>query len=217
MVSQNHRNFVPRRAAKRTDVIRSKIAQILIENHGYLRTGDLPRHGLSKKHLASLVADGTLQRVKRGLYKSDQLDTEAYESFADVCRAVPRGVICLLSALAYHELSTINPGEIHLAVESKARVSLPEYPPVRLYYFYPKQFEAGIITVNHPRGSIRIYSAEKTVCDCLRLRGRIGTDLALEGLRGYLRRKDRDLMGLMTQAKLCRVESLLKKYVEAML
>lgn len=196
---------------------RSKVFQIIKQNHGYLRTCDLPRHGSAQRQLASLVADGTLQRIRRGLYKSTQFETEAHEALVDVCRAIPRGVICLLSALAYHELSTINPSEVHLAIEIKARISPPVYPPVRLYYFSPKQFEAGIQSVNHMRGSIRIYSAEKTVCDCLRLRNHIGMDLALEGLRSYLRRKDRDLVELMTQARICRVETLLKNYVVAML
>lgn len=195
----------------------SRLQELLNENHGYVRTKDLPQYGLARKQLATFVKEGTLYMVKRGLYKSTSTETEPFESFTDVAQAIPQGVICLESALNYYELSTTNPGLVHVAVENKTRVTLPEYPPVRLHFFAKKQYESGITEVSHPRGAFRIFAAEKTICDCLRQRSLVGNDLAMEALKDYLQRKDRNLEALMYYGRLGRVEKLLKNYLEAML
>lgn len=196
---------------------RLKLDRLLNENHGYLRTKDLPNYGLNRKQLALFVKDGTVCPIKRGLYKIELPDVTPFESFVDACRSIPQGVVCLSSALAYYDLSTINPGEVHLAIENRTRVGLPDYPPVRLHYFSQKQHEAGILQAEHSRGTFRIYSVEKTICDMIRLRSLTGVDLAVESLKSYLKRKDRNLERLLLYGKLGRVEKLLRSYLAVML
>lgn len=128
----------------------------------------------------------------------------------------PAGVICLLSALSYHELTTFNPSVISMSLRRGSRRPVIIYPPVDFYHFSPEQFEAGIYEVKIGGHKVRIYCPEKTVCDCFRYRNKLGLDVAKEGLTEYLKRKDHDLEKLMESAEVCRIKPLLSIWLSAL-
>ena len=135
----------------------------------------------------------------------------------DVFKIVPSGVLCLTSALAYYEFTTYNPWQYEIAIERTKKISLPDYPPIKLVYFSSKQLELGIIEVDIDGHTIRIYDMEKTICDCVRYRNKIGIDIVKEGIKEYLKRKDKDLNKLMKYAEVCRVQKTIKEYLEVLI
>lgn len=197
--------------------IENRIIDIIKSKKGYIKSKELEEEGISRKYLSELSRDGVITKIKRGLYKLSDMPAFEWESFVDVCNSIPNGVICLESALDYYELSTINPGQVFIAIDNNSKVKLPEYPPVKLYYFSKTQFMYAVEQVETSGGIIRIYSREKTICDCIRHRNKIGIDIVKEVVKNYLKRKDRDLEALMKCAKACRVEAILQKYLEVLI
>ena len=190
---------------------------VLRQHIGFARTRDFEQAGVGRWVLSALVKAGVIERVRHGLYRLPDAPALDHRDMVEACAAVPRGVVFLLSALSYYDLTTYNTWRVSLAVQSKAKVVLPQSPPIELHYLRPQYYELGVITLDLPAGRIRIYDREKTVCDCLRYRNRIGLDLALEGLKNYLRSPDRNTDKLLRYARLCRIEQLLRRYLEAML
>ena len=161
--------------------------------------------------------EGVVVRIKRGLYRLSEIPLISNQGFIDLARAVPEGVICLLSALSYYDLTTFNPSVISMAICRSTRKPKIEYPPVEFYYFSRKQFEAGIDRIKINSSTIRIYCMEKTICDCFRYRNKLGLDIAKESLSGYLKRKDRNLEKLLEYAEICRVKPLMQTWLNAMI
>lgn len=124
-------------------------------------------------------------------------------------------MICLISALAYHELTTQEPHEVHLALPRTARRPRLAYPPLRVYHFSDEAVRAGIDVHTVDGVAVRIYNAEKTLADCFKYRGKIGMDVVLEAIRAY-RRKQPRLQRILEYAKICRVERLMRPYLEAL-
>ena len=138
---------------------------------------------VSRVYLQRLVESGNLVRTARGLYSLAGDDFTETRDVLEVVARVPRGVLCLLSALRFHELTTQNPSEIWLAIERGQRVPKVENVPVRVFRFSPKVYEAGIETHKIEGAEIKVYSAAKTVADCFRYQREVGFDVALEALR----------------------------------
>ena len=128
---------------------------------------------------------------------------------------MPQSVICLISALAFHELTTQIPHEVHLALTRTSREPVLEYPPIRIYRFSKESFAAGIEIHFIDDVSVRIYSAEKTLADCFKFRNKIGLDVALESLRMYRARRRPELQKVLEFARICRVEKVVRPYLEA--
>jgi predicted transcriptional regulator of viral defense system len=161
--------------------------------------------------LLSYIEDkGIVIKVKNGLYRLADTPVISNQSFIDLACAVPEGVICLLSALSYHELNTFNSSIIYVAIHRKSWRPKIEYPPVEFYYFSKKQFEAGIDKIIIRGHKISIYCKEKTICDCFRYRNKLGIDIAKGGLSEYLKRKNRNLEKLLEYAEICRVKALME-------
>jgi len=137
-------------------------------------------------------------------------------NLAEVAKRVPNGVICLVSALAFHELTTQIPHYIWLAVERKARKPRIEYPPVRVFHFSGRVFTSGIESCRISHQTVRIYNAPKTIIDCFRWRKAVGLDVVLEAMREYLKRPDSSPSTLMEYAKICGMEKRVTPYLEAM-
>lgn len=194
-------------------VEQSKIIDLL-KRYGVVRPRDLAAHGLSRMALGRLVDAGQVERVTRGVYR---LPGEAitHASLAEVSRRVPRGVICLLSALELHELTTQLPHEVWLAIDVKQWPPSVEYPPVRLVRFSGAALSEGIEQHNIGGTEVRIYGAAKTVADCFKFRSKIGTDVALEALRDYRAKRKGTIDELWRFAKICRVATVMKPYLEA--
>jgi len=195
-----------------TDIYQ-RIRKIFKRNNGYAYTRDITQAGIHNVYLNALLYEGEIERIKRGLYRWVDMGESNNSTLVDVTLAIPKGVICLQSALSYYNLTTYNPWEVSVAIHRKHRVTLPEYPPVRLYYFTSKVFAAGIEEVQLGRHRIYIYSKEKTVCDCIRYRRQLGKDIIKEMMVEYLKSSNRNLELLMKYAEICGVTSEVENYI----
>ena len=194
-----------------------RIYKVFKKHNGFARTKNILSAGIHSRDIKRARDAGQIIRVKRGLYRLTNIPLISHQGFIDLAYVVPEGVICLLSALSYYELTTFNPSIISMAICRGSRRPKIEYPPVEFYYFSKKQFEAGINKIKIKGHEIRIYNPEKTICDCFRYRNKLGLDIAKEGLSEYLRRKDRNLEKLLEYAEICRIKPLLQTWLNAIM
>ena len=186
-----------------------------MNNDGFASSALLVENGISGDVIGRLTRSGAIVRVKRGLYRWHEADPSS--SLIEATRAVPEGIVCLLSAIAFHQLGTRVPRQIELAIHRDAnKPVLPDYPPIQLFYFSPLQYETGVMTVQVDDTDVRMYDPEKTLCDCARYRNKIGMDVFREAVAEYLRRPGRDIGKLLDYAKRLRVFSVIRPVVEAL-
>ena len=130
---------------------------------------------------------------------------------------VPKGVICLVSALAFHEMTTQVPHEVHLAVERGSKPPKLAYPPLRLFWFTSGAFAEGVESHTIDGVLVRVYCPEKTLADCFKYRRKIGLDVAIEALKRYRQSKKLDAKALLHFARICRVKEVMRPYLESVL
>lgn len=191
------------------------IVKYFREHKGYARMKDMKASGFQTRDIQKLVAARRNVKVKPGLYRLAEIHLGEANGLVEICLAMPKAVICLTSALAFHELTTFVPMSITFAIPRSDKPVKLSYPPNEAFYFSTDQYEVGIEHRETNAGQMRIYGPEKTVCDLFRFRHKIGEDLALEGLKEYLRRRSRDLNKLMKFADVCRVRGSVSQYVKA--
>jgi predicted transcriptional regulator of viral defense system len=160
---------------------------------------------------------GTVVRLSRGLYRLASLPTLGNPDLVSVALRVPHGVVCLVSALAFHEITTQIPHEVWLALTRDTERPRIEQPPVRIFRFKGDAFTQGIETHDVDGVDVRVYSPEKTLADCFKFRNRIGLDVAVEALNLWRQRGNVRVDELMGFARTCRVERVMRPYVEALL
>ena len=182
---------------------------------GILRTAEAIRAGIHPETLYSLLKDGTLERLSRGVLRIADGSPLSNPDLVKVATRIPTGVICLLSALSFHDLTTHVPHEVDIALPAGAEQPRMEHPPIRVYRFKGKAFTEGIATHSIDGVKVQIYSAEKTLADCFKFRNKIGTDTAVEALRLYRQRKKTKPDELVTFAAICRVKDIMRPYLEA--
>jgi predicted transcriptional regulator of viral defense system len=175
------------------------------------------RLGMSRKTLYAMRDAGALEQVSRGLYRLRGLPALASPDLVTIAKRIPQGVVCLISALAYHELTTQVPHEVYVALVKGAEAPRIDYPPVRLFWFSGAAFTEGIETRKVDGLSVRIYSAEKTIADCFKFRNKLGMDVVLEALKLWRDRRGRHVQALLAHARHCRVERVMRPYLEALL
>jgi predicted transcriptional regulator of viral defense system len=193
----------------------NKLIKFLEGHRGYARMADMKAAGIHTRDVANALAEGTIDKVKPGLYKLIEYEWDARSTLVDVCRANKAAVICLSSALEFHGLTTLNPSEITVAVPHNTDRFILRYPPIRVFYFPDTFYSPGMETIKTTAGTIKIYNREKTICDMFRYRNKLGLDLALEGLRAYLRLKEANIKVLADYAVLCHVKSVMIPYMRA--
>jgi len=170
---------------------------------------------ISRNVLAGLVRQGRLSRVERGIYLPENaMMTENY-SFQVASLKVPHGVICLLSALRFHHITTQLPSEVWLAIRQHSRIPVMNNPRARFVMLSENYYDYGIEEHNMDGVKVRVYSAAKTVADCFRFRNQIGLDVAMEALREGIRRKLFTISELMNAAKVCRTAKIITPYAES--
>ena len=161
-----------------------KITDYLKSSGGYARMKVLRAAGFQTREISDHVAAGLIERVKPGLYRlADLADNAEHAGLVDVCRAIPEGVICLVSALDYHGLTTFNPSEVYVAIPHGGKPPRMHYPPIKPFYFRERFYLPGIEKVSTPAGEIRIYGREKTVCDMFRYRRKLGEEIGRASCR----------------------------------
>jgi predicted transcriptional regulator of viral defense system len=194
------------------------MAKAVFRRHGgVLRTSEALRSGIHPRTLYAMRDAGVLERLSRGLYRITDLPPLGNPDLVAVALKVPAGVICLISALAYHELTTQIPHEVYLALPRGAEPPRLDHPPVRVFWFTGKAFTEGIDTPVLDGVAVRIYSAEKTLADCFKYRNKIGLDTAVEALKRYVISRRVRVDKLMAYARICRVEKVIRPYLEALL
>jgi predicted transcriptional regulator of viral defense system len=186
------------------------------QNGGILRMSEAIRAGISRRTLYSMLDRGIVERLTRGVYRLTSLPGLEAPDLLAVSTRIPNGVVCLISALAYHELTTQIPHAVDVAVARGAERPRIDYPPVNIYWFSGRAFESGIETPAIDGKLVRVYSAEKSIADAFKYRNKIGIEVALESLRSWRARGRSNLERLLEYGRICRVERVLRPYLEAM-
>lgn len=189
----------------------------LARKAGVLRPRDLAPHAIPRHYLRTAEEQGLIQRTSRGLYLPANAPLTEHHSLAEVAKRVPHGVICLLSALRFHNLGTQNPFEVWIAIGNKDRSPKSGSPALRVVRFSGNALEYGQARHVIEGVPVRITSIAKTVADCFKYRNKIGSDVALEALRDCLRRKKATPSAILEAARVSRVENVLRPYLEALL
>lgn len=194
---------------------RQKVIEVFRRAGGMLRTGQALRVGVHQRDLYALRDSGDLEVLSRGVYRLAELPPLADPDLVTVATRVPRAVIALISALHLHGLTTQIPHHVHVALPRGTAEPRLDWPPLRVYRMSGAMFTSGIETHQRDGVPIRVYGAAKTVADCFKFRSRIGMDVALEGLRTGLAGHKFTPAQIVRAARLCRVDAVMRPYLEA--
>jgi predicted transcriptional regulator of viral defense system len=181
---------------------------------GALRPRDLAERELPPEYLSQLARQGVLERIGRGLYRLADGEPGEHQSLVEACARVPHGVLCLLTALRYHELTTQAPAEIWMALEEHARYPAAPEIPLHIVRFSGDVFTTGIEEHLVDGVTVRVYGLEKTIVDCFKYRNKIGIDVAMEALREGWRARRINMTDLWHYAKIDRVTNVMRPYLE---
>lgn len=188
----------------------------LVRSRGLVRTRDLEAQGIPRVFLTRAVRHGQLERVGRGLYGLPGRTVSAHGTLAEAACRVPKGVVCLLSALRFHGLTTQAPFEVWMAIGNKAIAPTLDYPPLRIVRFSGAALTEGVEAHVVDGVTVRITSVAKTVADCFKYRNKIGLDVALEALREAWREKRVTSDDLWRCAEVCRVANVMRPYLDSL-
>jgi predicted transcriptional regulator of viral defense system len=196
--------------------IRAKEPAIeIIRRMGIVRPADLEIFGITRARLYSLVQKGLVERRGRGIYVARNHALTAEHALAQAAKLVPSGVLCMLTALRFHGLTTQSPAEVWIALQEKARKPRLDYPRLRIVRFSGAALTEGIEAHSVEGVNIRVYSAAKTVADCFKFRNKIGIDIAVEALRDFSRMHRGGATELARFARICRVTRVMQPYLDA--
>ena len=187
-----------------------------IRKLGLARPRELGRLGISRTRLLRLVRSGHVERRARGIYAVAGHTTTPMHALAQTAKRVPGGVLCLLTALRFHGLTTQSPAEVWMALPVKARRPRLDYPRLRLARFSPAALRTGVEVHRLEGVEVRVYSAAKTVADCFKYRHKIGIDVAVEALRDFTRKHRGGADELARCARICRVARVMQPYLDAL-
>jgi predicted transcriptional regulator of viral defense system len=195
-------------------LVTPKQALRVISKRQMVRLRNLAPQGITGNDIQRLVVADKIERVGRGLYRAKDADVTENYSLLQAALLVPKGVVCLLSALRYHELTTQAPVEVWLAIDNKAWKPTVSDVPLRIHYFTGAALTEGVEEHSIEGVPVKIYRAAKTVADCFKFRNKIGIDVALEALREYFNQRlpEKDLWHY---AEICRVKNVIYPYMEA--
>jgi predicted transcriptional regulator of viral defense system len=184
---------------------------------GILKTGDALDHGIHRRTLYAMREEGIIERMERGLYRLADLPPLSDPDLVTVALKVPQCVVCLISALHFHNITTQIPHVVSIAIKRGAERPRLEFPPIQPYWFSGEAFTAGVEQHSIEHTTVQVYSVEKTLADCFKFRNKIGMDTVREALTLYRERKKPNPRKLIQFAKICRVEKVMRPYLEALL
>jgi predicted transcriptional regulator of viral defense system len=184
---------------------------------GVLKTKEALGAGIHPRTLYEMHRVGILEKLSRGLYRLSDLPPLGNPDLVSVGMKIPQSVITLLSALAFHEITTQIPHEIYIALKRGTEPPRLKHPPIRVFWFTGNAFSDGVEQYDVDGTLVRIYNPEKTIADCFKYRNKIGLDVALEALKLYRERIGFKVDDLMHFARVCRVEKVMRPYLEAII
>lgn len=180
------------------------------------RPQQLQDHQSSRHRLRTMVRRGEVEQIARGLYRVADAPITEHETIVEVIVRIPHGVVCLFTALHFHDIGTQLPRKVWVAIDRKARKPRIDNLPVEIVRFSGAMLHYGVETRILQGVDVRLTSPARTVVDCFRYRNKIGVDVALEALKDVLRRKITTVDAIMRAAEVCRIRSVIAPYVEAM-
>lgn len=184
---------------------------------GMFRTSEALSAGIHPRTLYKLRDEGYITKLDRGLYKMTDDPPLSNPDIAIIAARVPNAKTCLLSALDFHEMITEIPHKVHIAIARTQRDPKIDYPPIEVYRLTGKSFTEGVEKHEIDGQTIQVYSPAKTIADCFKFRNKIGTEIAIEALQSGLEQKKVEVKEILKFAKICRVENIMKPYLEAFL
>ncbi len=188
----------------------------LLNRNPLMTSREFTSEGIDIKTLTRMVPDGEIQRITRGLYAAADYIPGTYHSLIEACKLVDTGVVCLLSALSFHEIGTQNPHDIWIALMRGSRIPQVNNLPIKISLFSTDSYISGIEERIVDGTTIRVYSIPKTIADCFKYRNKIGIDVAIEALKDVIMNRRASLEELIHFAKICRVSKVMMPYLEAL-
>lgn len=189
----------------------------ILEKEGVIRPRDLDAYNIPRRYLSRLYQQGLLFRTSRGIYTATNANLSEMQTIVEVSKRIPKGTVCLLSALTMHNITTQSPYEVWIAIDYKARLSKVKDLPVRVVRFSGDALKSGIEHRVIDGVSVPVYNPEKTVVDCFKYRNKIGLDVAIEALKEGWRAKKITMNGIRKYAKICRVQNVMQPYIESLI
>jgi predicted transcriptional regulator of viral defense system len=185
-----------------------------LKKHGPCRVRDIETAGFRRQDLRHLIRYGSAERLARGIYQVAKAPILTYPSFTEVFLRSPSAVLCLLSALSYHRLTTQLPHQVWIAIAGSSRAPKLAYPPLRIVRFSQASFTKGIESHRVDGVTLRVYNVAKTVADLFKMRNKVGIDVAMEALREALKTKKATRTEILKMARVCRVDKVMQPYLE---
>jgi predicted transcriptional regulator of viral defense system len=202
---------------KISECARERAIRLIRAGGGVVRSSEALRVGIHSRTLCQLREEGILEQVSRGIHRLADQAPISNPDLVTVAMRIPQAVVCLISALAFHELTTQIPHAVYIALKKGAEPPRLEYPPISVHRFSEASLNAGIEDHLLDGITVRIYSPEKTLADTFKFRHKIGMDVVLEALKLYKTRKTFNLGELLKYAVICRIEKVMRPYLEAMI
>ncbi len=193
------------------------IARQLLSNNTILSSRELSDAGVHRETIRRMMESGEMTRVSRGLYSSYHFMPDEKYSLIVAQKIVKKGVVCLLSALSFHETGTQNPSEVWMAISRPGRIPVAVTIPMKVVSYSSASFTEGIETHQLENSEIKVYSIAKTIADCFKYRNKIGLDVAIEALKDVIRNKRTTVDEILHFARICRVEKVMKPYMESLI
>ena len=194
-----------------------KLMGFFRKHGGVVRFSAVLEAGFHPDSLGALAKDHKIERIAWGLYRLSDYDMGANPDLIAASLQAPRGVICLLSALAFHEATTEIPKYVDIAIPQGAHANRVKYPPIRFYHFDRRTWPAGIEKHKIGNHTVRVYSLARTIADCFKFRNKVGINIAREALKDAVAEKKVMPKEIMQYARICRVDRIIKPIMEAIL
>ncbi|MBW2263773.1 MAG: type IV toxin-antitoxin system AbiEi family antitoxin domain-containing protein [Deltaproteobacteria bacterium] len=191
-------------------------SKVFLKHRGILRTGEAMKLGIHPRTLYRMRDEGVLVQISRGVYRLAELPELAHPDLVAVAQRVPRGIVCLVSALAYHEITNEVPQEVQIALPRGTKTPVLDHPRIRIFRFSGPALSMGVEEVDLDGTKVLIYDVAKTVVDCFRFRNVIVLGVAVEALRLALEEAEVKPSELFRYARACRIEKVMRPYIEAM-
>ncbi|MCF7933192.1 MAG: type IV toxin-antitoxin system AbiEi family antitoxin domain-containing protein [Spirochaetia bacterium] len=191
-----------------------KAKKIIAEHKGIIRSSQIRELGIHPRALYRLRDSGELLQLSRGVFCLNDYDTTGNLDLEIVSMRIPKAVICLVSALSYHKLTTQIPHNISIAIPKGMKSPIMDFPPLEVYHFSEIPYEKGIEYHTSNNAKIAVYDREKTIADCFKFRNSIGIDVVIEALKIYRQQDKPDFNKLIEYGRICRVEKIMTPYLE---
>ena len=194
-----------------------RLIQFFKSHKGICRFSEILKAGFNAKHLSELLKEGFIHKIGRGFYQLDQVPSLSSPDLVMSALKCKGSIVCLISALHFYGVTDEVPKSVYLAIPKGARRNKIKYPPVQFFNFSRESWNAGVEVYEIDGFPVRVYSLPKTIADCFKFRNKIGVSLALDALRVSFREKKVDLKEVLSYAQICRVEKIIKPYLETLL